>query len=182
MRDRINDEYFEWLFNTVCSNQASPYISFRKLMMRLHDIEFKYVLLRDRNRADDGMDLRRRFILTNNYDNIYNTVMRYLNGPCSVLEMMLALAIRCEETIMDNPQYGDRTSQWFWMMITNLGLGSMTDANFDRDRVDDIIHKFISRKYKPDGTGGLFVIKRCERDLRDVEIWHQLNWYLDTIT
>jgi hypothetical protein len=146
-----------------------------------HYIEFRYLLLRDRNRADDGIDMRRRFILAKNYDHMYNVVMRYLNGPCSVLEMILALAIRCEEAIMDDPKYGDRTNQWFWMMITNLGLGSMTDANFDRDYVDNVIDTFLSRKYKPDGTGGLFVIKRCERDLRDVEIWHQLNWYLDTI-
>lgn len=182
MRDRINDEYFEWLFNIVCSRQTSPYISFRKLIMRLHDINFKYLIPRDRNRADDGVDLRRRFILANNYDDIYDTVMRYLSGPCSVLEMMLALAVRCEETIMDDPEYGDRTSQWFWMMITNLGLGSMTDKHFDRALVDDVINTFLSRKYKPDGTGGLFIIKNCRRDLRDVEIWYQLHWYLDTIT
>lgn len=182
MLDRINDEYFEWLFNLVCSKQTSPYISFRKLIMRLHDIEFKYLIARDRNRADDGIDLRRRFILTHDYDNIYQTVMRCLNGPCSVLEMIIALAVRCEETIMDNPEYGDRTSQWFWMMITNLGLGSMSDANFDRRVVDDIIRTFLSRKYRSDGAGGLFIIKHCNRDLRDVEIWHQLNWYLDTIT
>lgn len=182
MRDRINDEYFEWLFDTVCSKRASPHLSFRKLIMRLHDIEFKYLLLRDRNRAEDGADLRRRFILAYDYEHVYDTVMRYLSGPCSVLEMMLALAIRCEETIMDDLAYGDRTSQWFWMMISNLGLGSMNDANFDRDRVDDIIDTFLRRRYKPNGEGGLFVIRRCERDLRDVEIWHQLNWYLDTIT
>jgi hypothetical protein len=137
---------------------------------------------RDRNRADDGVDLRRRFILAHDYDGIYHQVMRYLNRPCIVLEMILALAIRCEETIMDDPLYGDRTSQWFWMMITNLGLGSMTDKNFDRDLVDDVIDTFLRRKYKPDGTGGLFIIRRCDKDLRKVEIWHQLNWYLDTIT
>ena len=36
------------------------------------------------------------------------------NKTCSVLEMMIALAIRCEEHIMDDPDVGNRTGQWFW--------------------------------------------------------------------
>ena len=101
--------------------------------------------------------------------------------PCSVLEMMVALAIRCEESIMDNPVYGDRTGQWFWNMIVSLGLGSMTDEMYDRDYVDNIVDRFLDRDYSPDGRGGLFTIRNCEYDLRDVEITHQLYWYLDTI-
>ena len=31
------------------------------------------------------------------------------NYPCSVLEMLIALSIRCEETIMTDEEYGDRT-------------------------------------------------------------------------
>jgi hypothetical protein len=108
--------------------------------------------------------------------------MNALDGPCSVLEMMIALAIRCEETIMDDPDIGDRTRQWFWGMIINLGLGGMTDANFDPDFVDDSVLRFLNRDYEPDGRGGLFTIRNCHRDLRDVEIWYQLCWYLDSIT
>ena len=95
--------------------------------------------------------------------------------------MMIALAIRCENDIMDNPNMGDRTSQWFWGMITNLGLGSMTDRNFDIRYVDEIIERFLDRKYEPDGKGGLFRIRHFNRDLRKVEIWYQLCWYLDSI-
>ena len=39
---------------------------------------------------------------------------------CSVLEMMVALAICCEETYMDNPNIGNRTGQWFWNMVKNI--------------------------------------------------------------
>lgn len=45
------------------------------------------------------------------------------NRPCSVLEMIIALAIRLEEHIMDDPDIGNRTGQWFWDMIVSLGLG-----------------------------------------------------------
>ena len=95
--------------------------------------------------------------------------------------MMIALAIRCEENIMDDPHMGDRTGQWFWGMITNLGLGGMTDESFDIDSASRKIRRFLDRKYEPDGTGGLFTIPRCSVDLRTVEIWYQLCWFLDTI-
>ena len=95
--------------------------------------------------------------------------------------MMIGLAIRCEEWIMDNPNYGNRTRQWFWSMISSLGLGSMHDERFDEAYVKQIVIRFLNREYQPDGRGGLFTIRNCEYDLRDVEIWYQLCWYLDDI-
>lgn len=177
MRDRIIDEYFEWLINVVCSERYSNKISYRKLLSHLHAITFTYSIPRDINRAEDGIDLRYRFALEHGYSD----TPRCLNGPCSVLEMMVALSIRCEETIMDDPNIGNRTTQWFWSMVTNLGLGSMTDDRFDIRYVDDVIDRFLKREYEPDGKGGLFRIKRCTYDLRNIEIWRQLCWYLNTI-
>jgi hypothetical protein len=66
-------------------------------------------------------------------------------------------------------------------MIVNLGLGGMTDKYFDRELVDERIAIFLDREYEPDGTGGLFTVKNCDRDLRTVEIWRQLSYYLNTI-
>lgn len=177
MRDRINNEYFNWLFDLVCNERFSRNISYRKLLTHLHSIEFTYSIPNDVNRAEDGIDLRYRFTLNRDYAGM----LSYLEGPCSVLEMIVALAIRCEETIMDNPNIGDRTAQWFWNMITNLGLGGMTDECFDYDAVNDVIERFLNREYEPDGRGGLFTIRHCRYDLRDVEIWYQLCWYLDNI-
>ena len=82
---------------------------------------------------------------------------------------------------MDNPQIGDRTRQWFWEMLANLGLSTVTDERYDREFVDEILQIFLDREYKPDGRGGLFVIKNCDRDLRDVEIWYQMCWHLNDI-
>lgn len=146
--------------------------------MQLHSTEFRYSISRDENRAEDGIDLRRRFAY--DYD-VIDDADEYLTEPCSVLEMMLALAIRCEENIMDDPSIGDRTTQWFWQMVVNLGLGSMTDDNFDKKFVKSIIKRFLDRNYDPDGKGGLFRLRNCMYDLRDVEIWAQLCWYLDSI-
>ena len=82
---------------------------------------------------------------------------------------------------MDDPSYGSRIRQWFWKMINNLGLSGMTNSRFDYDYVDDVIFKFLNRDYSPDGRGGLFTVKNCEYDLRDVEIWTQMLYYLDSM-
>lgn len=177
--DIILNDYFDWLYKTACKDRFSEEISYRKLFMALHNKVFRYSILNDGNRAEDGIDLRRRFAYE--YE-IMDDADEYLTEPCSVLEMILALSIRCEENIMDDPNFGDRTSQWFWGMISNLGLGSMTDDNFNKKFVNDILECFLDRNYEPDGKGGLFRIRNCLYDLRTVEIWVQLCWYLDSIT
>lgn len=178
LRDRINNDYFEWLSDIVCGERYSDAVSYRKLLMRLHAINFRYSIPRDRNREEDGLDMRYRFAC--DYRGIEHAD-DYLDGPCSVLEMMVALCVRCEENIMDDPLVGNRTGQWFWSMIVNLGLGSMTDSRYDRRTVEEAIGRFLDRDYFPDGKGGLFTVRNCDRDLRDVEIWVQMLWYLDGI-
>lgn len=180
--NQIANEYFKWLSDIVCKDLFSEEISYNKLLVYLHSTEFRWPksLPMDRNRAEDGIDLRYRF--TYQHPDLGVQADRYIHGPCSVLEMMIALAIRCEETIMDDPKKGDRTQQWFWGMVSSLGLSSMRDDLFDRGFVDFSINRFLNREYEPNGKGGLFTIRNCDKDLRSVEIWYQLNWYLDTIS
>lgn len=176
-RDQIINDYFEWLWDfTKCRGHSQN----RKIITLLHNIEFRYSIPMDANREEDGIDLRYRFITEVGIPKNYQEVYAYLDGPCSVLEMMIALAIRCEESIMDDPDIGDRTSEWFWLMMKNLGLDYMSDRKFDRDIAEEKISIFLDRKYKRNGEGGLFVVNG-RRDLRKVEIWYQMCWYLDTI-
>lgn len=179
--DKVKDDYFEWLFDTVCEQRFSKQISYRKLLMYLHNKKFRYSIPNDLNRAKDGKDLRYRFALILGYRDDPDYILDILKGSCSVLEMMVALAIRCEEAWMDDPSIGNRIGQWFWDMIKNLGLRTVTDDRFDRDYVESVINRFLNREYEPNGRGGLFTIHNCNRDLRDVEIWYQLSWYLDSI-
>lgn len=178
---KIRDEYFNWLYDYVCKGRAHDKISYKKLFNCLYQMEFTFSIRNDVNRARDGINLRYRFAAIKNDDYIIDILDDY-GRPCSVLEMMIALAIRCEETIMDNANYGDRTSQWFWNMMTNLGIGLMHDDIFDPDIVIERIFIFLDRQYAPDGDGGLFYINGCQEDLRDVEIWTQLCWYLDNFS
>lgn len=173
----IRREYFEWLYEMVCVGRYSKENSYRKLLGHLHKIEFTYTIPKDENRAEDGVELRYRFAYFHKCPAAAETI---LTGPCSVLEMMIALAIRCED-IMDDPGLGDRTGQWFWRMVVNLGLGGMYDSRYDEESVDEIIDIFIKRKYEKDGRGGLFRVKDCKIDIRKFEIWVQTLWFLDTV-
>lgn len=171
--------YFEWLCRVISADAFTHVVSYRKLLMHLHSTPFRYIIPKDEDRAGEGVNLRWRFVCDRELD---HWVLDELEGPCSVLEMMVALAIYAEEHIMDDPGIGNRTGQWFWEMVNNLGLSAMTDERFDKRFVDDAITRFLDRKYDPDGKGGLFRIKNCEYDLRKFPIFHQLCWYLNTIS
>ena len=60
-------------------------------------------------------------------------------------------------------------------------LRSMNDERYDRDYVREVITIFLNREYEPNGKGGLFTIRGCRDDLRNIEIWHQMCLYLDSI-
>ena len=176
----LNNEYFEWMCQLVCDERYRWRLSYRRLLNHLHNIGFQVVLSMDENRAEDGIDLRYRFGYEKSYEN--SMIASLLdNRPCSVLEMLIALAFRCEEHIMDDPSVGNRMGQWFWNMIQNLGLDSMNDSRFNSEYTDDVIFRFMNRKYKRNGEGGLFTVEHCKYDMRTVEIWYQMNWYLDSI-
>ena len=175
-QETLSKEYFDWMCGLVC-DERMPY---QKLLRHLHTIEFMYTIPIDDNRAVDGVDLRYRFAYENNYHPAM--IAEYIdNKPCSVLEMMVALAHRCEEQIMDDREYGNRTQQWFMAMIESLGLGDMTNSAFDELHVDIVITKFMNRDFKPNGEGGLFTVHHYRRDMRLVEIWYQMCWYLNEV-
>lgn len=179
-QDELNIQYFNWVYSLVCHCKYTKRLSYRKLLARLHEIEFTYTLPMDSNRAEDGTDLRYRFGYEMSYGR--ESIEAYLdNRPCSVLEMLAALALRCEEDIMYDPDIGDRVGLWFWTMLTNLGLSTMHDRNFDSVYVDSVIARLLHHEYGPHGEGGLFTVHNRREDLRSVEIWYQMNWYLNEI-
>ena len=173
--ENMRRKYFEWLCSFV-----KPFVlnrSYRFLMLHLFRTDFYAVIPMDENRASDGIELRYRFgrekrIRMSDIANVLDV------KDCSVLEMMVALSLRCEEQIVDEPDVGDRTRKLFWSMINNLGLNRMDDDSYDSFEVEDRLDIFLNREYKPDGTGGLFKLRRTRHDLRNVEIWYQMMWYL----
>ena len=175
----LTNEYFDWLCDHVSRRGYCGRTSYLKVLSYLHNIDFTYTIEMDGNRADDGIDLRYRFAREKRYD--HRIIASCLDVyPCSVLEMMIALAIRGED-IMYDPEFGDRTAHWFWVMMTNLGLDIMDDEHFNERRVKNNIDIFLSRTYTRYGEGALFTIPDCKHDLRRADIWYQMNWYFNTI-
>ena len=174
---QLYSDYFAWMYDMVCSDVSDSYF---KLFDYLNQVEFVALLPMDLNRAEDGRNLRYTFAYENNIPSHY--ISESFDGrPCSVLEMMVALAKRCEDAIMANTHYGDRTSVWFWTMIETLGIDDMTDENFNASKVSHVMYRFLNRTYSSDGSGGLFKINNRTKDMRKIEIWYQMNFYLDEL-
>lgn len=176
--EQIQDEYFEWIIRLVTEGKYAGRKSWRKLFRLLHETEFIYILDMDANRADDGIDLRYRFAWERHLD-ARKVDTAFGDRSCSVLEMMAALAMRCEEHITDDPESGNRTGKWFFEMIESLGLEDMDDEHFDKITAANILVRFMRREYRADGRGGLFTVDDGIHDMRDTEIWYQMMWYLN---
>lgn len=172
-RTRIHDGYFHWLLGIIRMRNSS----FDRLLYLLYTREFEVSIPMDANRAVDGKKLRRIYSENKNVD--FESVIIQLPQYCTMLEMMVALAHRCEEQIMSNTEYGDRTQQWFMEMLNSLGLSRFDDEHYDEEAIDDILYRFGRRDYAINGAGGLFTVQNPLKDMRNVEIWSQLCWYLD---
>lgn len=173
-KNGIQNAYFDWLCDLINAND--PDHSFIFLCRHLHTLEFYWSVCNDDNRAGDGMALRGLFRLQSDLrigDELDCDV-------CSVFEMLVALAI-CVEEIMDEIEPGD-ASFWFWMMLDNLGLSDYDDDHFYQrgsiKKIDKILDRFLDRTYQRSGKGGLFPLKKWREDQRTVEIWYQMQAYL----
>jgi hypothetical protein len=87
--NRIRQDYFQWLCEIVRVNNNNT--SYWILLRELHSREFIWTVANDDNRAKDGCDLRDEYIHYKRYEDC-----RCLDGPCSVLEMLIALARRID--------------------------------------------------------------------------------------
>lgn len=176
----VEQDYFHWLCEMVHIEQEDK--SYWILAKELHNRTFYSLIDHDENRAYDGIELREDYLREINYPKYVE-----IEGDCSVLEMLIALARRMAfETgepydVDDNEE--DHTAYWFWEMMDNLDLSKYDDESYaDLEghlNVDFIIDNLLERDYKPNGTGGLFPLKKCRENQRKVELWYQMNAYLN---
>lgn len=143
----LNNEYFEWMCQLVCNERYSRRLSYQKLLRHLHNIDFQYMLPMDGNRAEDGIDLRYRFGYEKEYEGLM--IASYLdNRPCSVLEMLIALAFRCEEHTLNvhrdwfnNKVLDDPKIDW-WQMIQLL------PSSYNQKRTVMLNYEVLANIYK----------------------------------
>lgn len=170
-----NMSYFDWLKSQVeyFTDRGTHEFLFR----RLHDREFYAVLENDNNRISDAMRLR------DEYFGREEPMEVFIDGPCSMLEFLVALARRMS-FIYSLPDE-DRTADCFWTMINNLFGIDLPDkcwlASRDEYLFDKNIDVFLQRQYYNNGFGGLFPLDNPRGNQRNVEIWYQMNQYLNEV-
>ena len=176
MIKEIKEEYFVWLVNKIKGQEHWC------LLRHLHETPFHWQKTKatsnDENRAFDGQALRDRFLYETNYTGYsYN----YPEEECSVFEMLVALAFRINDILIEIEEE-DQMARWFWELLENLGIDIFNDwVYFEKDnptKIEDIIAKWMDRKYDKNGTGGIFPRKDAPKDQRKVEIWYQMSGYL----
>lgn len=162
--------------------------AYMKLCEELHNKPFRWSVRNDDNRCEDGLHLRELFIEQNDLDEGHLEVQGFLQGSCTVLEMMVALAQRMDYELSNLISPANRTNKYFFEMIRNLKLDKYTDGKMIGDRLDpiseceieEILENLLSRTYGYDGDGGLFPLKlRGPKDMAKVEIWYQMMLYIN---
>lgn len=170
-REPLEETYFVWLYSQVGEVEvADPARTYWRLLKKLHSTEFLWLLPRDDNRAADGRELRYEFMHDEGLEDIDPDWMEL---GCSMLELLIGLSRRLSFEGDGEPD------SWFWELIENLGLEKYNDHTEMIDQeIDFVLKDVIFRTYRRSGKGGLFPLRKANKDQRNVEIWTQLNAYL----
>lgn len=167
--------YLDWLKNQVEYFDGPRH---NQLLNKLHDLPFTPIIERDENRAYDGIHLR------DEYFDEYGDDAYIIDTGCSFLEFLVALARRMNYIYARVDE--DRTADCFWMLIDNLGIyySDEIDASFFKKRekyVEFAVKNVNDRSYQENGRGGLFPLRHPRTNQRNVEIWYQMNQYLNEL-
>lgn len=168
----MNDRYFDWLVDLVNADD------FLRLCTIMDGLDFTYILPLDENRIDDAFELRDIYTDETGDDHGRNFT------SCSLFEMIVAMAVRCDRDIMYEASIGHRYSLWFHCFVENLfeGKARRAEQYMTEEEVIDICSRFMNRDYERDGTGGMFPVKHDRRDQRRVQIWLQMNiWLVENV-
>lgn len=170
MSAELDDLYLEWLYHQISSDKSkNPARTYWELARQLYSKEFIWFVPNDDNRIEDGKELRYEFIDDRHID----AETDWMELGCSMLELLVGLSRRLAFEAEGKPR------DWFWEMLTNIGINSHNDkSGYSPEEVDEILNAVIFRTHQPNGQGGLFPLQHPDRDQRRVEIWYQLSAYL----
>ena len=161
-------DYYEWLISQVQIPNAKSY---RGLFEAMHNAEFHWTIPNDDNRIQDAVDLRHVFLDEKGSGRIA------LEGA-TLLEVLVSLSQRVAFTAGGQPR------KWAWKLLKNLRLTQKSDPLTDEDleRINDVLDALVWRTYAKDGRGGFFPLNHPEEDQTKVEIWYQMNNYVNERT
>ena len=169
--NKLEKMYYIWLLDAVSSKSEQS--TYNLLFTTLYFTEFVSYDEFDDNLKENALSLRDEF-----YDFSKTTIKLIdiygeIDAPTNVLEVMIYIACRIENTIMSNADFGDRTGLWFWYMMESLDIIQYDNDNFDEPNVVQKLENFIERRYEKNGYGGLFTLEDSKIDARKTNIWQQ---------
>lgn len=170
------DGYFEYLLSIIGENGRSNYFMLLDILYRT---DFRWSIPNDDNRMSDGIELRYNYQASEDLG--MDQIGELMLIPCSVIEVVIGLAIRMDD-IMRDPERS-HVDRWFWELIGNLGLLDFTDDAYEKgvwslEDVLKILDIFMDRTYDELGRGGLFPRKVCYKNQKVTELSSQMNGYL----
>lgn len=170
--EELWDDYLEFL---IWRCQIQKLTRFGRLFEILHHVDFEWELERDENRESDGVDLRDEYDIPDGFDE--KTEEAFYARRCSVLEMLIGLAIRVDDEFIGDPAE-EHPEIFFMEMIENLGLDKFKGNRYTESDVIKIVNRWMHRDFERNGRGSPFPVKKSRRDQRKLEIWDQMNTYI----
>lgn len=180
MEEELWEDYLQHL---IWVGHLGKFRGYENLFELLQNIEFTWLIERDENRAGDGLELRDDYEFSIDITDSDNLLVEdFMNCPCSVLEMLIGLAIRVDEEYLGDPA-DPHPEDFFWEMIKNLDLDCFTNRILQkRSNVDVLqarIRIWLKRRFAKNGLGSPFPVYNDDRNQRDLEIWDQMNSYIN---
>lgn len=169
--NRLEKLYFNWLLDAVSTKAEQDVYSLT--FMTLYCTEFVSYDEFDDNLKENSRGMREEFYRFSRTANKLVDIYGVIEFETNVLEIMVYLATRIENTIMANSEYGDRTGLWFWYMMESLDIIQYDNKCFDEPEVEQKLDNFIERRYEKNGFGGLFTVDNSRFDARKTNIWQQ---------
>lgn len=162
-KDEYFNEYFEYLKSYVITTpQAECY---EDVLKTLHSTDYTCRVTYDLTRLKDGLELRTYYSYHVPEVNEDGELACF---PCSMLEMLIALAVRCEDTL-SVAALGNRTSLWFFAMLDNLGI------------YDDYTEQEVLSRIDSFNRGETTLFGMDIKEARELDLWYQANAFINYI-
>jgi hypothetical protein len=180
-RDDYEDAYYSWLLRRASipvKSKSDAGNKYSLLLSYLYSKMFSWSHPMDENLSVNGLNLRNKFVSENPKYKDFATVVPMSLTHCTMLEIMVELAVACDNAITD-PGDATQANKWFWIMIKSMGLDGLTNEHFDVMVADSIVEICIKREFEPNGEGSFFCVNGpVDDDFRNLSIWAQFLAYI----
>ena len=164
----MSELYFKWLINHIDYDNEDDELFIYDLFL----CEFRWIHPNDVNRKMDAFELRRDFSIDEGL--YYSEYETFKSVKPNCLEVLIALAQRISDDILDECESGYGTDGWFWELVKIFGLR--------HTRLPKTFKYFeLTKEFQKGNISSKKVTKRYQKGnkkVTDLEIWYQIADYI----